>query len=152
MPWLRPAVITPTPTHLAGGCVIGATKCTTITSEGESAAPEPVGPGFAVAFAADGREKPSSISSGAMAARTAPKKGPSCRIWLSAIRGIAIREYEVWNNADNRALLAKMGKAYQFEPSGVPVTFIGNQYWTGYSESIGQEIEESGQRLSDGFV
>ncbi len=35
----------------------------------------------------------------------------------------------------------KMTAAYGFEPHGVPTIFIGYQYWEGYSDQIGQEIE-----------
>jgi thiol-disulfide isomerase/thioredoxin len=135
-------VITPTPTHLAGGCVIGATKCTTITSESESASPEPVGPDSPLPLPPADAKAVIYLFWGDGCPHCAKEK-PFLQDLAQRYPGIAIREFEVWNNADNRALLAKMGKAYQFEPSGVPVTFVGNQYWTGYSESIGQEIEKA---------
>ncbi len=55
--------------------------------------------------------------------------------------GVELRAYEVWYVAENQEHFIKMSAAYGFEPHGVPTIFIGNQYWEGYSDQIGQEIE-----------
>jgi len=52
-----------------------------------------------------------------------------------------LRAYEVWYVSENQDLFQKMAAAYGFEPHGVPTIFIGNQYWEGYSDQIGKEIE-----------
>lgn len=44
---------------------------------------------------------------------------------------LVLHEYEVWYHPENVTLLEKFAEKYGFEPSGVPVTFIGNQYWVG---------------------
>ncbi len=54
---------------------------------------------------------------------------------------VEIRDYEVWYNAENQKLLKKMATAFGFEPQGVPTTFIGQQYWTGFTTEIGASIE-----------
>ncbi|NLI08675.1 MAG: glutaredoxin family protein [Thermotogaceae bacterium] len=52
-----------------------------------------------------------------------------------------LRAYEVYYVPENQELFQKMTAAYGFEPHGVPTIFIGNQYWEGYSDQIGKEIE-----------
>lgn len=59
--------------------------------------------------------------------------------------GTEVRAYEVWYSENNRALFAKMAAAYGFEPQAVPTIFLGEQYWVGYSEPIGREIETAVQ-------
>lgn len=46
---------------------------------------------------------------------------------------LAIHMYEVWKHPENIPVIEKFAQAFLFEPSGVPVTFIGRQYWVGYS-------------------
>ncbi len=55
--------------------------------------------------------------------------------------GVELRAYEVWYVPENQEHFKKMTAAYGFEPHGVPTIFIGNQYWEGYGDQIGQEIE-----------
>jgi len=52
-----------------------------------------------------------------------------------------LRAYEVWYVPENQESFQKMCAAYGFTPSGVPTIFIGNQYWVGFNDEIGQEIE-----------
>ena len=54
---------------------------------------------------------------------------------------VELRAYEVWYVAENQEIFKKMTAAYGFEPHAVPTIFIGNQYWEGSSDQIGQEIE-----------
>jgi glutaredoxin len=73
---------------------------------------------------------------------------PHCaaeRAWLeqfAAVRPqLRIAQYEVWNDQANRALLAQKAAELGFEPTGVPVTIVGDRVWIGFSESIAAEIE-----------
>jgi thiol-disulfide isomerase/thioredoxin len=138
-------IITPTPTHLSGGCTIGETKCTTMTLEEGTRTPEAVDMGSPVLLPA---------ASGANAKAViyffwgdgcphCAKEKPFLQELAQRYPDVAVREYEVWYNEENRALLARMGEAYGFEPNGVPVTFVGDQHWIGYTDSIGQEIEKA---------
>ena len=55
--------------------------------------------------------------------------------------GVELHFYEIWFNEDNQELMQKMADHYGFEPTSVPTTFIGGQYWVGYNEQVGREIE-----------
>jgi thiol-disulfide isomerase/thioredoxin len=64
-----------------------------------------------------------------------------------------IIDYEVWYNKQNAALLAKMAKAYNMKASGVPVTFIGENAFIGFSKHSKDEISDSiNQCLSLGCI
>ena len=52
-----------------------------------------------------------------------------------------VRDYEVWFNKKNAALLAGMLKAHGMKPSGVPITFIDEQVVTGFSVQSQEKIE-----------
>jgi cytochrome c biogenesis protein CcdA/thiol-disulfide isomerase/thioredoxin len=54
---------------------------------------------------------------------------------------VEIRSYEVWFDQEARQVFLDMTDSLGFEPSGVPVTIIGNRHWTGFHESIKAEIE-----------
>jgi len=54
---------------------------------------------------------------------------------------IELRAYEIYYVPENHEPFLKMGEAFGFEPHGVPTVFVGNQYWEGYSDQVGQEIE-----------
>ncbi len=56
-------------------------------------------------------------------------------------RRITLLDYEVWYVPKNLELMKKMAAALDFEPSGVPVTIVGDRYWVGYTTQIGAEIE-----------
>jgi thiol-disulfide isomerase/thioredoxin len=56
---------------------------------------------------------------------------------------IEIRAFEIWNDESNRAKLEKMAAAYGFKPSGVPTTFIGDQHWVGFTDTIKNQIQET---------
>lgn len=55
-------------------------------------------------------------------------------------------DFELYDVPENVALLGKFGAAYGFEPSSVPVTFIGNRYWIGFDEVKGQAFEKEIQK------
>jgi glutaredoxin len=56
---------------------------------------------------------------------------------------LEVRSYEVWHNADNMALFAKVAKAYNITASGVPTIFIGDEVVVGYESdaTTGKRIE-----------
>jgi len=61
---------------------------------------------------------------------------------------IELRAYEIYYVPENQEPFLKMGAAYGFEPHAVPTIFIGNQYWEGYNDQVGQEIEAAVQNCS----
>ena len=74
---------------------------------------------------------------------------PHCaeeKIFLSEISKkfpVIIRDFEVWYNKDNASLLNKMAKSYKSKTSGVPVTFIGEHAFIGFSNTSGEDIEKT---------
>jgi cytochrome c biogenesis protein CcdA/thiol-disulfide isomerase/thioredoxin len=54
---------------------------------------------------------------------------------------VELRAYEVWNVPENQELFKQMTAVFGFEPHAVPTIFIGDQYWEGYNDQIGGEIE-----------
>jgi thiol-disulfide isomerase/thioredoxin len=54
---------------------------------------------------------------------------------------VEVRDYEVWYDEDNQALLKEMAAKLGFEPRGVPVTIIGDRVWVGFSDPIAREME-----------
>lgn len=58
--------------------------------------------------------------------------------------GMVVRDYEVFENADNRTLFAAMAARLGFEPSGVPTIILGERHWVGFAENqTGPELEEA---------
>jgi hypothetical protein len=57
--------------------------------------------------------------------------------------GLEIDGYEVWYNKSNAALLNRMAKAYSLKPTGVPVTFVGDEAFVGFNAQSGGKIEEA---------
>lgn len=53
---------------------------------------------------------------------------------------IAIKGYEVVSSNDNLEYFLALGKAMGFDTSGVPVTVIGDEVWTGYDDATGEAI------------
>ena len=54
---------------------------------------------------------------------------------------IIIHDFEVYNNLENRAFFAAFAAVHGFEPTYVPTTFIGDQYWVGFSDTIQAEMD-----------
>jgi hypothetical protein len=54
---------------------------------------------------------------------------------------IVVRDYEVWYNQQNAALLAGLLKAHGMKLAGVPITFIDEQVVTGFSAQSQKTIE-----------
>ncbi|WP_084074031.1 hypothetical protein [Demequina sp. NBRC 110052] len=65
--------------------------------------------------------------------------------WLAAYSAehpeVVMIGYEVWYEEANQALLANTAEAFGFEVTGVPVTIVGEQVWTGWSESMAPQVE-----------
>ena len=53
---------------------------------------------------------------------------------------INLHEYEIWYDADNAALAEKFCEAYGVESNGVPMTFIGIHYFSGYTADMQPDI------------
>ena len=85
---------------------------------------------------------------------------PHCAAEKPVLEGLAksnphviLRMYEVWNNEDNQQKLLQMADFYDFEATGVPVTFIGEKYWVGYSDPLGETIRsEVNACLTNGCI
>ena len=58
---------------------------------------------------------------------------------------LVVHSYEVYHVLEHRILLQEMAAAAGFEVRGVPVTFVGDRYWVGYSEPIAQQIRSQVQ-------
>lgn len=56
---------------------------------------------------------------------------------------IKIIDYEVWYNKQNAEKLERYSSAYGIKTAGVPVTFIGENSFIGFSEHTKKEIEEA---------
>jgi thiol-disulfide isomerase/thioredoxin len=56
---------------------------------------------------------------------------------------LEIRDYEVWYSQKNASLLTKMAEAYYLQASGVPVTFIGEHAFVGFSGQSKKDIAEA---------
>ena len=75
---------------------------------------------------------------------------PHCREEIKFLKtlekqytNLEIIKYEVWYNDDNALLLSKIEKAYDLETSGVPTTIIGDNIYQGYTDQIGEQIEDN---------
>lgn len=57
--------------------------------------------------------------------------------------GVVVRDYEIYYNQANQDLFTKTADQFNIpqQGRGVPLIIIGDQYWMGYSEEIGAEIE-----------
>ncbi len=74
------------------------------------------------------------------------------KIFLNEIsskhKNLEIKHYEVWHNRENALLMAKMLNAYGLKSQGVPVTFIGEKVFIGFSEQIKADIIKAIERCS----
>ena len=65
---------------------------------------------------------------------------------LKRMQPLEIRDYEVWHNKKNAGLMSAMLQAHGVKSSGVPVTFVGDQMFSGFTEqtrlSLGKTIEK----------
>ncbi|NMA13110.1 MAG: hypothetical protein GX933_08025 [Chloroflexi bacterium] len=66
---------------------------------------------------------------------------------------LVVHDWEVWYHPENVDILQQFAGKFGFEPSGVPVTFIGDQHWVGFSDAIEAEIEAAIENgLRDGVL
>lgn len=75
---------------------------------------------------------------------------PHCENQKRAFEGLAerfptmrVHLFEVYQDADNRALLQAMAAAFGREAAGVPMTFIGDEAWVGFSDPILRQMVTS---------
>lgn len=56
---------------------------------------------------------------------------------------LVVKDFEIYYDAENRALFEKIAKAYNTQSYGVPMTFIGKDFIVGFAteETTGKEIE-----------
>jgi thiol-disulfide isomerase/thioredoxin len=54
---------------------------------------------------------------------------------------VEVMDFEVYYVMENRVLLAEMAAAFDFEARAVPTIFVGERYWEGFSDQLGQTIE-----------
>ncbi|MCX7913335.1 MAG: hypothetical protein N2511_01980 [Thermodesulfovibrionales bacterium] len=63
-------------------------------------------------------------------------------------KNLHIKDFEVWHNRENAILMAKMLQAFNLKPQGVPVTFVGDRVFIGFSEEIQKGLLEIIERCS----
>jgi thiol-disulfide isomerase/thioredoxin len=54
---------------------------------------------------------------------------------------LEVKMYEVYNSRENQKIYQNLAEKYGVSARGVPGTFIGDEYWSGYNKEIGDEIE-----------
>ncbi len=64
--------------------------------------------------------------------------------------GMKVVDREVWYDKKNAALLAQMAEAYDIKAAGVPITFVGNNVFIGFSRHSRQGISTAFQKCSSG--
>lgn len=81
---------------------------------------------------------------------------PHCeeeREWLEDIKKkykdkLNIYEFEVWHDKDNSKLMKEVGKVFNYNPTGVPFTVIGDNYYMGFSDVTSSRIESKMKEYS----
>jgi glutaredoxin len=53
---------------------------------------------------------------------------------------LRVHDYEVWYDEANRDLFVRLAEAYGRTVQGVPVLFLGDEMWTGFSESTARDL------------
>ncbi len=56
---------------------------------------------------------------------------------------IVLHKFELWYHPENEPIAENFAKAFNFSLSGVPTTFIGNNYWVGFSETTKEAIDKA---------
>jgi cytochrome c biogenesis protein CcdA/glutaredoxin len=59
---------------------------------------------------------------------------------------VTVFEKEIYSNTENRELFQEMSDAFEVEISGVPTVFIGDKVIVGFSNSVGEELEDEIQK------
>ena len=63
---------------------------------------------------------------------------------------VEILRFEVYYNRTNQELFGLIAEKYGTSPRGVPMTFIGDRYWTGFQQATATQIEAKIQRCVEG--
>ena len=82
---------------------------------------------------------------------------PHCeeeRKWLKTIQEdykeyLNIYYFEVWHDDDNKDLLNEVKNEFSINKNGVPLTIVGDEYYIGYSKSIGSMIESQIKKYAE---
>lgn len=69
------------------------------------------------------------------------KQKEAMKAWSESFPDMEIKSFETWSNAQNGEILQNLAKAYGTSVQGVPMTFIGDEFWVGYSDSLGTEMQ-----------
>ena len=56
---------------------------------------------------------------------------------------VVIHAYEVYNVPENRPLMEAMAAAFGRPVTGVPMTFIGDEVWVGYTDAYGRQMRDA---------
>ncbi len=62
---------------------------------------------------------------------------------------INVRTYEVWNNKENNKLMNLVAKELGTKAGGVPLTVVGKETFSGFSEEMGTSIIEAAKKLKN---
>jgi thiol-disulfide isomerase/thioredoxin len=62
---------------------------------------------------------------------------------------VVVYDFEVYYVPDNRPLMAAMAEAFGRQVTGVPMTFIGDEVWVGYSDAMGRQMRDAVERYSN---
>ncbi len=55
---------------------------------------------------------------------------------------VQVHDFEVWYSQPNQDAMIRMAAKFGFEPTGVPLTVVGDRYWIGFAEDpIGKDIQ-----------
>jgi len=60
--------------------------------------------------------------------------------------GIIIESYEVYHDRENQLLFQRTAAEHGATARGVPMTFIGDKYWSGFNERMVPEMKEEIER------
>lgn len=61
-------------------------------------------------------------------------------------KNLEIKEYEVWHNRENAMLMARILQSYGLQPQGVPVTFVGDKVFVGFSDETKGDLKKAIER------
>lgn len=57
---------------------------------------------------------------------------------------VEVHDFEVYYSEANRDAMIRMAAKFGFDPTGVPLTFVGNRYWVGFAEDpVGKDIQSA---------
>jgi glutaredoxin len=59
---------------------------------------------------------------------------------------VVVYDFEVYNVPENRPLMTAMAAAFGRPVTGVPMTFIGDEVWVGYSDAAGRQMRAAVER------